>query len=364
MKEDYYEVLGVVRGCSEEELKKAYRKMAVQFHPDRNPGDKGAEDRFKKVNEAYQILSDPKTRSVYDQFGHAGLGGMGGGGGFEQGFGSFSDIFDNIFGDIFGGGQASTGIDLRYNLELTFEEAAFGVEKKINFEKESSCETCSGSGAKPGSQPKACKTCRGTGQMRFNQGFFTLSRTCSSCSGRGVVIEEKCGSCRGRGKSRKPHSIVVKVPAGVDTDQRIRLRGEGETAEAGGTAGDLYVVIRVKEHSLFRREAEHVILELPITFVQASLGTELEVPTLQGAAGLKIPAGTQSGTILRLKSKGIKRLNGSGSGDQIIQVLVETPSHLTSRQKEILKEFEKESNENVHPGISTFVKKFKELFGA
>lgn len=363
MKEDFYEILGVAKGCGDDELKKAYRRLAIQYHPDRNPGDKAAEDRFKKVNEAYQILSDPKKRAAYDQFGHAGLGGMGGGG-FEGGFGSFSDIFDNIFGDIFGagGGGPSSGVDLRYNLEITFEEAAFGVEKKINFEKESSCETCSGSGAKAGTSPTLCKTCRGTGQMRFNQGFFTLSRTCSNCLGRGATIEHKCGTCRGKGKTRKPHTLAVKVPAGVDSDQRIRLRGEGEASEPGGASGDLYVVLRVKEHSLFRREGEHVILELPVTFTQAALGAELEVPTLQGAASFKVPAGTQSGTILRMKGKGIKRLNGSGSGDQIVQVIVETPSHLSSKQKELLKEFEREATETVHPGISSFVKKFRSLF--
>lgn len=363
MKEDYYEILGVARGCTDDDLKKAYRRLAVQFHPDRNPGDKQAEETFKKLNEAYQVLSDPKKRAAYDQFGHAGLGGMGAGG-FEGGFGSFSDIFDNIFGDIFGGGAGGgSGVDLRYNLEITFEEAAFGVEKQINFEKESQCEVCAGSGAKAGSQPKACKVCRGTGQMRFNQGFFTLSRTCSNCQGRGAIVEDKCTGCRGRGRIRKPHTLTVKIPAGVDSDQRIRLRGEGEVSEGGGQAGDLYVVLRVKDHPLFRREGEHVILEFPITFVQASLGQEMEVPTLQGAASLKIPAGTQSGTILRMKGKGIRRLNGSGVGDQIIQVIVETPTHLNSRQRELLKEFEQESGESAHPGISTFVKKFKELFG-
>jgi len=365
MKEDYYIILAVERSCTDEDLKKAYRRLAVQHHPDRNPGNKEAEESFKKINEAYQILSDPQKRAAYDQFGHAGLGGMSGGG-FDQNYGSFTDIFDNIFGDIFGGGTQgqTSGVDLRYNLELSFEEAAFGVEKKINFEKESTCETCTGSGAKAGTKPKTCGTCRGTGQMRFNQGFFTLSRTCSTCNGRGATIEDKCGTCRGRGKTRKPHTISVKVPAGVDTDQRIRLRGEGEISEPGGRPGDLYVVLRVKEHSLFRREGEHVILELPITFTQAALGCEIDVPTLAGASSMKIPAGTQSGSILRLKGKGIKRLNGSGAGDQIIQVVVETPTHLTSKQKELLREFEQESNDSVHPGISSFVKKFKELFGA
>jgi molecular chaperone DnaJ len=363
-KEDYYILLGIARTANDDELKKAYRKMAIQYHPDRNPGDRAAEEKFKQVNEAYQVLSDPQKRAAYDQFGHAGLGGQGFGG-FEQGFGaSFSDIFDNIFGDMFGGGQggASSGVDLRYNLEITFEEAAFGVEKQINFEKESNCETCTGTGAKPGTQPKACRTCRGTGQVRFNQGFFTLSRPCSSCLGRGVLIEERCATCRGRGRQRKPHSISVKIPAGIDSDQRLRLRSEGEIGEPGGQAGDLYVHIRVIEHPLFKREGEHVLLDLPITFVQATLGAEIEVPTLGGATSLKIPAGTQSGALIRLKAKGIKRLNGSGFGDQMVRLLIETPTKLNSRQKELLLQFEQEDNRDAHPGVMSFVQKFKEIF--
>lgn len=365
-KRDYYEILQVARTASGEELKKAYRRLAVQHHPDRNPGDKKAEELFKEINEAYSILSDANKRSAYDRFGHAGLGGAGGFGGFEQGFGgaSFSDIFDNIFGDIFGqqaGGPAG-GVDLRYHLEISFEEAALGTEKKITFEKEISCDTCQGSGAKAGTSPKQCKTCRGSGQVRFNQGFFTLSRTCSACMGRGSVIEDKCATCRGRGKSKKPHSVMVKVPAGIDNDQRLRLRGEGEIAEPGGRAGDLYVLVRIKEHPLFRREDEHVILDLPISFVQAALGAEVEVPTLGGPATLKVPAGTQSGDLKRMKGKGIARLNGSGFGDQIIRILVETPTKLTSRQKELLAEFEKEAGRDCQPSIASFLQKFKELF--
>jgi len=363
-REDYYIVLGVIREASDEELKKAYRKLAIQHHPDRNPGDKASEEKFKKINEAYQVLSDPQKRAAYDQFGHAGVN-QGGFGGFEQGFGSgsFSDIFDNIFGDIFGGGAGgSSGVDLRYNLEISFEEAAFGVEKEINFEKEAACEACSGNGAKPGTKPKACRNCRGTGQVRFNQGFFTLSRPCSTCSGRGVVIEEKCPDCRGRGRTRRPNTVTVKVPAGIDSEQRLRLRNEGESAELGGQAGDLYVHIKVKEHALFRRENEHVTLELPITFTQAAVGVEIEVPTLLGATALKIPAGTQSGTILRLKGKGIKRLNGSGFGDQLVRLNIETPTKLSARQKELLREFETESAKDSHPGVTSFLNKFKEIF--
>lgn len=365
-KRDYYEVLEVTRQSSDEEIKKSYRRLAIQFHPDRNPGDKSAEDKFKEINEAYQILSDARKRQAYDQFGHAGLGGAGG---FEQGFnGSFSDIFDNIFGDIFGGGAggggASAGVDLRYNLEITFEEAAFGVDKKISFEKETSCDTCTGTGAKPGTKPKPCKTCRGTGQVRFNQGFFTLTRTCSSCYGRGAIIEDRCSDCGGSGRRKKPVQVAVKIPAGIDSDQRLRLRGEGEIGEPGGRAGDLYVIVRVKEHPLFRREDEHVILDLPITFVQASLGAELEVPTLGGKMSIEIPAGIQPGELIRLRGKGIKRLNGSGHGDQILRVLVETPTKLSAKQRELLKEFAEESERGSQPTIDRFLQKFKEMFKA
>lgn len=359
-KRDYYETLGVSRQASEEELKKAYRKLAIQCHPDRNPGNKEAESQFKELNEAYQVLSDPKKRAAYDQFGHAGVGG---GSGFESGFnGSFSDIFDNIFGDIFGGGGGTqSGIDLRYSMDITFEEAAFGTEKSISFERESSCDACGGSGAKAGTQPAKCKTCRGSGQMHFNQGFFTLSRTCSTCQGRGVVIEAFCGTCRGKGRKKTPSTVQVKIPAGIDTDQRLRLRGEGEAGSPGGKPGDLYVHVRVAEHVLFRRENEHLILSLPISFVQAALGAKIEIPTLDGSAELSVPAGTQSGEVLKLRGKGIRRLNGNGSGDLIVQVLVETPSKLSSRQKDLLKQFAEEENKGTHPGMDRFLQKFKEM---
>lgn len=365
-KRDYYETLQVSRTATDEELKKAYRKLAVQHHPDKNPGSKQAEDSFKEVNEAYQVLSDPQKRSAYDRFGHAGLGGQGFGG-FEQGFGgaSFQDIFDNIFGDIFGqggGGGPAAGVDLRYHLELSFEEAALGAEKKITFEKENRCETCSGTGAKPGTKPKTCRACQGAGQIRFNQGFFTLSRTCATCSGRGTIIEDKCTSCRGRGRTKQPHTVTVKVPAGIDTDQRMRLRGEGEVGDGNGRPGDLYVQITVKEHPLFRRDAEHVILDFPITFVQAAMGAEVQIPTLGGLLPLKLSPGTQSGDIKRLKGKGIARLNGSGFGDQIVRILVETPTKLTARQRELLTEFDKEDSRESHPNIASFVQKFKTLF--
>ncbi len=358
-------MLGLARDASDDDIKRAYRKYAIQYHPDRNPGDKVAEDSFKEVNEAYQVLSNPAKRSAYDQFGHAGLGGQGFGG-FEQGFGggSFTDIFDNIFGDIFGGGrgQASAGTDLKYNLEITFEEAAYGVEKTIKFEKEVACGTCRGSGARAGSQPTTCSYCRGSGQMQMNQGFFTLSRTCPHCRGRGSIVKEKCGDCRGAGRQRKNHSVVVTLPAGIDTDQRLRVRGEGEISEAGGQPGDLYVVVRVKEHPLFQREAEHLVLELPVSFVTAALGDELEIPSLEGRISFKVPPGTQSGKVFKLKGKGIKRINGVGYGDMFVKLFVETPTKLNAKQKQALKDFKKIETEEAHPTISSFLQKFKELF--
>lgn len=362
-KRDYYEVLEVTRTANDDDLKRAYRRMAIQYHPDRNAGNRDAEERFKEINEAYQILSDGKKRAAYDQFGHAGVSGQGG---FGEGFsGGFSDIFDNLFNDIFGGGaggrQAATGVDLRYNLEISFEEAAFGTETSIEFEKDVVCGTCTGTGAKPGTTPKACATCRGTGQIHFNQGFFTLSRTCGDCGGRRMIVEHKCTDCRGRGTERKATNVQVKVPAGIDQDQRLRLKGEGEVSEVGGVAGDLYVQIGIRQHPVYQRQGEHVFLELPITLIQASVGAEIEVPTLHGKVDLKIPAGTQSGTLFKLKSKGIKRLNGHGSGDQVIRVNVEVPTKLNSKQKQALEEFEKAGSKGSNPAVEAFWKKVEDL---
>jgi molecular chaperone DnaJ len=366
-KRDYYAVLGVERSASDDEIKKAYRKIAIQFHPDRNPGNKEAEEKFKEANEAYQVLSDPQKRAAYDRFGHAGVGADAGGKPFGEGFGNFSDIFDNIFGDIFGGMGAAGerdrgGVDLRYNLEITFEEAAFGTERTIQFHKVVTCEPCSGSGAKPGTKPKPCRSCRGTGQVRFNQGFFVLSRTCTSCSGRGEVIEEKCRRCSGRGVVEAERSVTVSIPAGIDTGQRLRIRGEGEISSSGGTPGDLFVQITVKEHPLFQRQGEHVTLDLPISFVQAALGDEIDVPTLGGTTKLRVPAGIQSGEVIRLKGKGIKRLNGSGYGDELVRVIVETPTKLNAKQRELLREFAEAGSPDSQPGVAHFLKTIRELF--
>lgn len=368
-KRDYYEILGVTKSASEDELKRAFRKAAVSCHPDRNPGDKEAEERFKELNEAYSILGDPQKRAAYDRFGHAGVGGggFGGGGGFD-GFssGSFTDIFDNIFGDIFGGGAGgggpAPGVDLRYHLRITFEEAAFGCEKDLSFEKEGSCDTCEGSGAKAGSKPVTCRQCEGAGQVRMSQGFFTLTRTCPECGGRGHVIKNPCTDCHGSGRSKRPTTVSLKIPAGVDSGQRMRLRGEGESADRGGSPGDLYVHIEVEEHPVFKREGEHVILDFPISFVQAALGDEVSVPTLKGDATLHVPEGTQADAILRLRGQGIPRLNGSGSGDLVVRIRVETPTRLTGKQRDLLKQFAKASNEDSHPGIHGFWQKIRERF--
>ncbi len=362
-KRDYYEILGVNQSATEDELKKAFRKLAIQYHPDRNPGDKEAEEKFKEINEAYSVLSDAKKRAAYDRYGHAGIDSQGFGP-FDFGFGSspFSDIFENIFGEIFGSRTGfSTGFDLEYNLKISFLEAAFGTEKEIKLEKRVVCSTCSGSGAKPGSKPKVCQHCRGTGQIRINQGFFTLTKTCGHCMGHGSVIREFCQDCRGKGRIRKIQSLKVNIPAGIDTGQRLRLRGEGEASEDGERAGDLYINIEIEDHPLFKRENEHVILELPISFVQAALGSEIEVPTIDGTTKLKIPAGTQPGSIFKLRGKGIKRLNASGFGDEVVKIYIEVPTTLSTKQKELLKAFEKEGTEESQPLISTFIKKFKRI---
>lgn len=367
-KTDYYELLGVTRNASEDEIKKAYRKLALQYHPDRNPGDKQAEEKFKQVSEAYSVLSDAQKRSQYDQFGHAAFGD---GGPFAGGFdfsSGFEDIFGDIFGEFFGSGGSrrrgrGRGEDLRYNLTLKFEEAVAGTEKKIKIPRHGPCESCRGTGAKAGTAPQACPTCRGRGQVNFQQGFFSVSRTCSQCRGRGAIIKEPCATCGGAGRVRTMHTLSVKIPAGVDTGSRLKLRAEGESAPVSGVPGDLYVVIQVEPHPIFLRDNLDIICDVPISFVQAALGAEIDVPTLDGKVKMKIPTGTQSGKVFRMKGKGIKDVQGFQQGDQHVRVTVETPTRLTAKQRELLKEFATLGGEEVNPLSKGFFDKMKELFG-
>jgi molecular chaperone DnaJ len=368
-KKDYYELLGVGRNANEEEIKKAYRKLALQYHPDRNPGDKQAEEKFKEVSEAYSVLSDAQKRAQYDQFGHAAFGEGGPfAGGFDFSASGFEDIFGDIFGEFFGSGQSrrrgrGRGEDLRYNMTLKFEEAVAGVEKKIKIPRHGPCETCRGTGAKAGTAPQTCPTCRGRGQVSFQQGFFSVSRTCSPCQGQGTIIKDPCETCRGAGRVRTMHTLSVKIPAGVDNGSRLKLRSEGETGPAGGSPGDLYVVIQVEPHPIFVRDQLDIICDVPVSFVQAALGAEIDVPTLDGKVKMKIPSGTQSGKVFRMKGKGVKDIQGYQQGDQHVRVTVETPTHLTSKQKELLKEFAALGSEDVNPLAKGFFDKMKELFG-
>ena len=370
---DYYEVLGVSKDASDRDIKKAFRRMAMKHHPDRNPDDKDAEEAFKEVNEAYEVLSDSQKKAAYDQFGHAGVngqGGMGGGGGFDGGFG---DIFGDVFGDIFGGqgggrrrSSVQRGADLRYNMDLSLEEAVRGIEKTIKVPTLVNCETCNGSGAKPGTQPKTCGTCGGVGQVRMQQGFFSVQQTCPTCRGEGRVISDPCNSCHGQGRVEKTKTLSVKIPPGVDTGDRIRLGGEGEAGSHGGPAGDLYVQVNVRAHPIFERDGKHLYCEVPISFVDAALGGELEVPTLDGRVKLKVPAETQTGKLFRLRGKGVKPVRGGSVGDLLVRAVVETPVNLSSRQKELLREFqeEMEQGDSKHSpkkhGFFDSVKKFFE----
>jgi len=356
-KRDYYEILGVSSDVAEGDLKKAYRRLAMKCHPDRNPGDAEAEAKFKELSEAYEVLSDPEKRAAYDRYGHDAFeGGMGGPGGGFQGGASFSDIFGDVFGDIFGGagpgggGRSSVqrGSDLRYTLDMTLEEAVFGIEKTIKVPRLTECDTCHGSGAKPGSSPKTCQTCNGQGQVRMQQGFFAIQQTCPRCHGQGKVITDPCGDCRGQGRKEETKTLSVKIPAGVDTGDRVRLSGEGEAGVNGGPAGDLYVQVNVKEHRIFSRDGKDLYCEVPISFTDAALGGELEVPTLDGRVKLKVPAGTQTGKLFRVRAKGVKPVRGGAQGDLLCRVAVETPVNLTSKQRELLEELHQSLNHKTH----------------
>ena len=349
-KRDYYEVLGVSRDAGADELKKAYRRLAMKNHPDRNPNDTAAEDRFKEGKEAYEVLSDARKRAAYDQFGHAGVDSSMGGGARE---GGFRDIFDEVFGDIFGGGRGGgggsrvyRGADLRYEIGLSLEEAVFGTTVKIDVPGRVKCEECSGSGAQTGTSPETCTTCDGIGQVRMQQGFFSLQQTCPRCKGTGKMIAHPCRACDGGGRVIRNKSLSVKVPAGVDVGDRVRLSGEGEAGENGGPPGDLYVEINVREHPIFTRDGVNLYCEVPIGFVTASIGGELEVPGLEGRINLKIPNETQTGKLFRLRGKGVKSVRGGEKGDLLCRVIVETPVNLNRKQKDLLKEFEESLHKN------------------
>ena len=368
-KRDYYEVLGVQRTATGPELKSAFRKLAIQFHPDKNEGDKAAEEKFKECSEAYEVLSDPEKRARYDRFGHQAPGGFGPSP-FDQGFtGNINDIFGDIFGEIFGQRQRTRGgkqrgADLRYNLEVSFTEAAFGSEAKVKIPRHKQCATCHGTGSKAGTGPKTCPTCQGAGELRMTQGFFQISRSCGQCQGTGKVITDPCATCRGAGKVESESILTVKVPSGVDTGTRLKLSGEGQPGERGGPPGDLYVVVHVQEHPIFIREDTEVICEVPISFTQAALGSTIEVPTLDGKVKMKIPGGTQSGKVFRLRGKGIPHLNGYQRGDQHVRVTVEVPEKLSRKQRDLLEQFAANSGEDSNPQSKGFFDKVKELFGS
>lgn len=366
-KRDYYEVLGVSREADAADLKKAFRRLAMKYHPDRAPDDEQAESRFKEAREAYDVLSDANKRTAYDQFGHAGVS-AGGAAGF--GNAGFRDIFDEVFGDIFGaraGGaeRAMRGADLRYGLEINLEEAVFGTTATIRIPAREACEPCGGSGAAPGSSPSSCPTCEGVGQVRMQQGFFSIQQTCPRCHGQGRIITSPCSSCAGQGWTREHKTLSVKIPAGVDTGDRVRLADEGEPGERGGPAGDLYVEVNVREHPIFTRDGTHLYCEVPISFVAATLGGDLEVPTLDGRVTLKVPAETQTGKLFRLRGKGVRSVRGGGVGDLVCRVAVETPVNLSRKQKELLQAFDdsiRASKKTHDPKASSWLDSVKRFF--
>jgi molecular chaperone DnaJ len=368
---DYYKILDVSRNASEDEIKKSYRKIAMQFHPDRNPGNKDAEERFKMASEAYEALRDPEKREIYDRYGIEGLKGTGFTGfrGFEDIFSTFGDIFEDFFG--FGTTQrrrtkARSGADLRYDLKISFYEAAFGKEHEIEIPRNVLCDVCHGTGAKPGTHPSHCPNCKGTGQVIRSQGFFTISTTCGHCRGEGNIIPHPCKACHGHGRVRQTKKLQIKIPPGVDTGSKLRIRGEGEEGERGGPPGDLFIFIYVEPHDFFAREGDDLICQIPISFPQAVLGADIEVPTLNGKKNITIPKGTEPGEILKIKGEGFPKIRGYGKGDQIIQIIVKTPKNLTNRQEEILREFEEISkkSDRGEKGRETSQQSWKKFFKA
>ena len=373
-KRDFYETLGVAKNASEDEIKKSYRKLAMKYHPDRNPDSKESEEKFKEVKEAYEMLTNPEKREAYDRYGHAGVDPNmgGGGGGFGGGAGGFGDAFGDIFGDIFGGGrsrnagpQVYRGADLRYNLEITLEQAAHGFDTTIRVPSWDKCDNCHGSGAKPGTAPSTCSTCGGHGQVRMQQGFFSIQQTCPKCHGTGKIITDPCAPCGGAGRIKRNKTLEVKIPVGIDNGMRIRSSGNGEPGTNGGPSGDLYVEIHIKPHAVFQREGDDLHCEMPISFSKAALGGEIEVPTLSGKVSFTIPEGTQSGKTFRLKGKGIKGVRSGYAGDLFCHVAVETPVKLTEKQKDMLRDFERlttEGGAKHSPQSKTWKDKVKDFF--
>lgn len=377
MKADYYEVLQVAKTASDQEIKTSYRKLAMQYHPDRNPGDKTAEEKFKECSEAYGVLSDPQKRAAYDRYGHAGFSGAAQGGGFPGGFpGGFSgdpqdlgDIFGDIFGEMFGGGgggrrqsRAQRGRDLKYDMTMEFEEAVFGKEQEIKIKRQETCEDCKGQGTASGKAPATCSQCRGAGQVRYQQGFFSVARPCPRCEGSGVQITDPCPTCKGETRVVREHMINVKVPAGVEDGTRIRYQGEGEAGKMGGPSGDLYVELRVKAHRFFQRDGDDLHCVVPVSFPQVALGDELEIETLEGAVVLKVPEGTQSGKSFRIKGKGVPHLNSHGKGDLIVEVRVQTPTKLNKHQRDLLKQLSETMKTDNAPQSHSFMDRMKEMF--